>query len=182
MGASWPLVKYAPASTVSPHRFARALVWARLMLMWLARFVFGDARLPKWRHVVQRHEYASLDRLARLVRNLIVVRAVKLARLRRRPRTLRDFARPGFRRRMHPRQIVRAAFGARLRRALRHRDPLQRLARLLDALANLDVHAAACALRAKRGLTRLHALSSIAPPPVALAAGAGCAPQPADSS
>lgn len=95
----------------------------------------------------------SLDRLALMVKQLIFLRAAELARQRRRTRFTyfrygRDLRRP---------HLMRAAYGSRLRRALKRRGVVQRIAALMHALRNIDAYATPLAKRLKRRLTRLHA-------------------------
>lgn len=164
---------------ISAHRFARYVLWVRLMIVWAAALL-APLR-PNPRQVRQRGGLACTHELARLVRNLILVRTAQLSRRRHPPIRLRNHARPGFRRRMRVRQLLRAAAGARLRRALRGRAPAQRLSILLEALANIETHAASLVRRARRGLTRLHPLTLATPSADALRAAPACA-RPLDDS
>lgn len=152
------------------------------MLAWIARLLLAP-RPARRRHIRRRYSLVSLTALSRLVRNLIIVRAVALADVRdRRAPPPRNFARAGFRRRMRLSNLARAAAGSRLRRMLRHRDAGQHIAMLLDALANLDAHAAMLARRARRGLTRLRPLTLAAPSPNALGGVPPPPPAAADTS
>jgi hypothetical protein len=83
---------------------------------------------------------------------------------------------------MRRRHFMRSIFGSKLRRALDHRDPIARIAILIDALRHLDAWAARFAKRLRCGFMRLW---SIAPARVAADMLLGApAPSPAcvDSS
>jgi len=160
------------------HRLARLAAWARLMLGWIAMLMFSAGFKPNRRRL---HRYGDLSvhRLARMVRNLIIIRACQTApppTLRPPPR--RNFAPTGFARRLHPRGFLRACAGSRLRRALRARDPATRISLLLGALCNLD----AMATLVKRRLTRLRPVLPTRPPHDACRTLAALAPYATDSS
>ncbi|MGE4039345.1 MAG: hypothetical protein AB7F85_16500, partial [Hyphomonadaceae bacterium] len=165
---------------ISAHRFARYVVWVRLMVVWVAGLL-APLRASE-RHLRQRGWHACTHPLARLVRDLILLRTAQLSRRRHPPFAVRNHARPGFRRRMRVRQLLRAAAGARLRRTLRDRRPAQRLSLLLDALANIETHAARLVARARRGLTRLHPLTLVRALADPLPARPAPQPAAADSS
>jgi len=149
---------------VTGHRFARYVLWVRLMLVWVAGVLLANARPVSRRRIRQRYGFVSIDGLARLVRNLIILRGAQLGgNPRPRPNARRSDARPGFHRRTRPRNLLRATGGARLRRALKHRDPAQRIAILLRALSNLDSFAARLVRRLRHRLTRLRPLTPIRP-------------------
>lgn len=162
---------------ISAHRFARYVVWVRLMVVWVAGLLAPLHASPR-----QRGWHACTHPLARLVRDLILLRTAQLSRKRHPPFAVRNHARPGFRRRMRVRQLLRAAAGARLRRTLRGRRPAQRLSLLLDALANIETHAARLVARARRGLTRLHPLTLVRALADPLPARPAPQPAAADSS
>ncbi|MGE0185938.1 MAG: hypothetical protein AB7Q23_09105, partial [Hyphomonadaceae bacterium] len=115
-----------PPRPISSHRLKRIALWAMAMLLWIAALCGGAA--PKARHVQQRGD-TRLDELARMVRNLVIVRAVAMVTPPRRP------ARHGPRR--SARHYQRSCAGAEQRRLLRARDPLARVKRLIAALRDL---------------------------------------------
>lgn len=150
---------------ISAHRFARLLAWARLALAWAAMMLFSDdAPLLDLRRCIRRFRLLSLDRLARMVRNLVIVRAAQMAGPRARRRTARSFAPPGFARRKRPARILRSCGGSALRRALRDRDPARRMTRIIQALRDIDQWARKLVRRLRRGLTRLRPLVMRRPP------------------
>ncbi|MGE0187673.1 MAG: hypothetical protein AB7Q23_17975, partial [Hyphomonadaceae bacterium] len=140
-----------PPTPISSHRLKRIALWAMAMLLWIAAVCGGAA--PSRRHLQQRGD-TRLDELARMVRNLVIVRAVAMVKPPRRP------ARHGPRRR--PRHYLRSCAGAELRRLLRARDPQHRVLRLIAALRDLAAYAARLARRLARGLTRLAPLAAAA--------------------
>jgi hypothetical protein len=134
---------------LNQHRLRRLALWTLAVLSWIAAMLFSD-RPVTFRHVQQRFDLISLPWLTSLVGKLIIVRAGELARLRcakhiywRRGRDIR------------PPHLFRSVLGARLRRALTHKDARVWIANLIAALHNIDVHAARLAKRLRRGLTRL---------------------------
>lgn len=165
------------STPISARRLARLTAWTRLVLVWFAMFLFAPSPPDNLRRV-NRFGFLSLDALALCVRDLIVIRAAQMiaAAPQRRPRL--DYATTGFRRRLHPRQLIRAAAGARLRRALRHHDPATRISILLAALRDLDRFARAIA----RKLTRLTPIVIAAPRAVRLCTQIQPIPCAADSS
>jgi len=120
------------------------------MMHWAANVLDLDTPAGRRRNR-QREWYFSLGNLLHLVRNLILLRAARMAMPRRPHRAQRIHHRlPAARL-----QFFRRLAGARLRRALKHSDTATMLARLADALRNIDHHARAIVRRLKRGLTRL---------------------------
>lgn len=124
----------APHSYLSPHRRARIMLWALVVLAWLWRALAADAPIAR-RHRRRRFGWFDLGGMARLVRNLAIIRAGELAGLR-----------PGRHRRFDPRRRrvsswLRKAGGARLRWALKSRDSRRRIALLQGALKDLDTFA-----------------------------------------
>jgi hypothetical protein len=159
---------------LTPHRRQRLVLWALAMLAWMASVFAGG--VPTRRQLRQRG-HLSVPRLAMLVKKLILVRASEIARLRRGPPV---FFKRG--RDLRPRHILRSVIGSELRHALDHRDPLRRIAILIDALTHLDALATRFAVRLRRGIVRLWA---IRPAPMSAAPILGLpAPPPAcaDSS
>lgn len=141
---------------VTKHRLRRDALWALAMLSWLAAVLFG-ALTPSLRQLAQRCDALSLRALTRLVRDLLIVRALHIA------------GRPPRRGRMHywrrgrdlrRRHWVRSLLGARLRRRLKHNDLATHIAQLIPVLRNLDAYAA----RLARRLRRLHRLWRTVPP------------------
>lgn len=138
-----------PKRHLSKHRRARLIAWALAMLLWMASVLFAGAAFTD-RHARRRGARMSLERLARMVKLLIVSRAADFARMRRRARYVcfqhgRDLT---------PRGLIRAVIGARVRRALKRKAIDETIAVLIDALRRLDTHAAIVALRMRRRLTR----------------------------
>lgn len=161
-------------SYLTQHRRQRLVLWALAMLAWIASVVAGMK--PRRRHLDQRGDI-SLDWLAGLAKRLILIRAADMIAARpRRP----DFFKHG--RDLHRRHFMRSAFGSALRRALKHRDPVQRIVILISAVTHLDAWAARFTKRLHRGFSRLWAIAP-APTPAALILGPP-APPPAraDSS
>jgi hypothetical protein len=160
---------HLPKRHLTKHRRARLIAWTLAMLAWLA-WVFSADRAPKRRHMRKRYGFISLDRLARAVALLIVVRASERAG--RRTTSNPFFARIRGRQRW-PRHVTRSVIGARLRRALKHRDFTTRVAILIDALRRIDIWTATQVSRRRRGMTRLwpiHAAPQAAVPLITLAA------------
>ena len=112
-----------------------------------------------------------------------MIRTVEITRIEQRTRSTRDTSPVGFRRRINRAARMRATIGARLRKALKHRDTSERIRRLLAALADIDGFARHyLAPRALRRLTKLYAIVMCAPPADAVASGASPAPRAADTS
>lgn len=163
---------HKPPPLLTPHRCARLVAWAQAMLAWLATALFGAGALSgAWRL----RRYPLLDSIEHLVRGLAICRTIELAHLRERPRArlLHDTLGAGFRRRTERSEILRSIAGSRWRKALKHRDPAQRLQRLLAALADIDSFARRYLVpRAMRRLTRLFPVLPVAPPAVRVASRA----------
>ncbi|HJS80421.1 MAG TPA: hypothetical protein VJ748_07320 [Vitreimonas sp.] len=139
------------------HRRQRLVLWALAMLAWIASLFAG--REPTRRQLRQRHRRLSIHGLAMMVKRLILLRAADIAGLKRKRRPL--FFKHG--RDMRRRHFMRSIFGSKLRRALHHRDPIARIAVLIDALTHLDAWAARFAKRLRCGFMRLW---SIVPAPM----------------
>jgi len=133
---------------LSDHRHARLVAWALAMLLWMAGVLRGAGVTS--RHLRQRGG-APLHAAAHFVKQLIVVRAQRIARL----RTAGRFQYWRYGRLVLRRGVFRAIVGARVRKALRRRDPFAQLAALIDALAHVDSFARMVAARIRRRLTRL---------------------------
>lgn len=121
----------------------------------VAAAYFGNL-VTNRRHVRQRYRLLSLDKLAHLVRNLMIARAALLFGKPRPTRSTRDHARRGFRRRILIGNGLRAIAGSRLRRQLNGGDDLSRFTRLAHMLWNLDRYTETFfKRRVQHGLTRL---------------------------
>jgi hypothetical protein len=77
---------------------------------------------------------------------------------------------------------MRSIYGSKLRRAFDHRDPLARIAILIDALTHLDAWAERFAKRLSCGFMRLWSIAPAPMPAVALLAPLASPPAGADSS
>lgn len=79
--------------------------------------------------------------------------------------------------------MMRASLGSRLRAALRHRDPRERIARLLSAIGDLDGYARRYLVRRMlRRFTKLRPIVIVALQACALVCQSIVAPVAADSS
>ena len=150
---------------INAHRLARLIVLARAVIVWAAA-VFFESLIPSRRRIRQRYGMLSIDKLTRMVRNLLIARVGQLARGRsttmRRPR---NYAPPGFRRRMRARNLLRSIGGGRLRRFMNAGGDAARFARILQIVGDLDTYARAFLLRrAENGVNRLMPLLAIRPP------------------
>ncbi len=143
------------------------------MLSWIAAVLAG--RHVSARRLAQRGDI-SIAWLARLVTNLLMIRAGQLRPFGRgRPqywRHGRDLRRSHF---------VRSILGAKLRRALRHKDLVTQIARLINVLTHLDTYAVRLAHNLRRRGRLWHKAPSIAPAAPLLGAPAP-SPALADSS
>jgi hypothetical protein len=163
-----------PRSKLTAHRRQRIILWALTMLHWFAKTLL-DYRIVTKRHLAQRGDY-SLHWLTRLVTNIALHRARdflgRVPNIKHHRRHGRDLRR---------RHIRRSLIGARVRHALKHKDIATHIARLIEALRNIDHTARQLAKRYRR----LRRLWSIKPPIAPCAARYGAlAPSPAscDSS
>lgn len=146
------------------------------MLAWIASLLAGGA--PGARHLRQRRCAMSLHGLARTVKRLILQRAADIAGLRRKHRPI--LFRHG--RDLRRRHFARSILGSKLRRALNQRDPVRRVAILIDALTHLDAWAARFARRLRCGFMRLWSIPPAPTPAIALVAPLALPPACADSS
>jgi hypothetical protein len=162
----------APRPYLTSHRRRRLVLWALTMLAWIASLLSGA--VPLSRHWRQRYRKISLHGLALMVKQLILARAAEING--QRPKRRLIYFKHG--RDLRRRHFMRSAYGSKLRRALRHRDPLARIAILIDALKHLDAWAQPFAKRLRRGFTRLRAIVAApepaAPLPDAPADALGC--------
>jgi len=161
---------------LTPHRLQRFILWTLAMLAWFGALMFVNAPLSP-RHAMQRGDISPAW-LTRAVTALLIIRALHILGRTPRPRVyywVRNFGR-------RPSHFGRSLLGARLRRALKHKDPATHVARLVALLRNLDGyagHLARC-LRGRR--RRLLRLTPPIAPATALASSPPCAPALADSS
>lgn len=156
----------------------------RTMLVWAALILFSPSASANRRHIRRRYWFLSLDPIEELVRILCLVRAVELARRRasRRP-MVRPIVGANFGQRAHRGALMRAHIGAPLRKALKHRDPRQRISRLLAALADIDGMARRYMLRrVLRPLGKLWAITIRASVADACVSAPALAPCAADTS
>ncbi|MGQ0533700.1 MAG: hypothetical protein ACT4OF_13565, partial [Caulobacteraceae bacterium] len=163
-------VRYCPrmktrTRLLNPHRFAQIVRWAQAMLAWLALVLCSETARIDRRHIRQRYRFVSLDWIERLIGALVLIRTVEITGIEKQPRSLRNAAPTGFRRRIKRAGRRRATLGSRLRKALKHRDPRERIRRLMAALADIDAFARRYLVpRALRRLTKLYAIVMTAPP------------------
>jgi hypothetical protein len=153
------------------------------MLAWLAALFFDDAPSTNRRHIRQRYGYAAIGWAERLIANLALIRAVELSGVAARfyPNK-RNAAPTGFRRRMRG-VSLRAALGARARKAIRSPDAFKRIQLLIAAFADIDAFARRYLVkRAITRLTRICAIIMIAPPAEAVRTLAAPAAAAADTS
>lgn len=129
--------------TLTAHRRQRIILWALTMLHWFARTLL-DYRIVTKRHLAQRGDW-SLYWMTRLVTNIALHRARDFLG---RVRTVKTFWRYG--RDLHRRHIRRSLIGGHLRRALKHKDPATHIARLIEALRNIDHYARQLVTRYRR--------------------------------
>ncbi|MEZ5970355.1 MAG: hypothetical protein R3C31_00930 [Hyphomonadaceae bacterium] len=163
---------------VTEHRLKRFAAWAMLSALWTAKLLFTTVRLHR-RHVRQR--WFDLDHLARIVAAILVVRAVQLHPIRRRPRSQAERlnAPAGCRRASNQRLPMRAIFGARLRKRLYAHDPFRRIGLLISVLRHLDAFADQVGARGRRGFTQQRGIMLSCPAndarPLLLASEIACA-------
>lgn len=167
---------------LNQRRASRVILWAQTLLSWVLLLFYSSKSPINRRHMRQRYGLLSLECIKRIVCALIVVRAVEIAGLRGGSgKWRRNAPPPGFRCRSRTAGIMRASIGARLRRALHHRDVCERIMRLLAAFSDIDGFARRYFV-ARGRLTRLRPIVIAAPLAfacVSLAAPTICA---ADSS
>ena len=143
---------------LTQHRLQRSILWTLAMLSWFAAVLFDNRPIGK-RHAKQRGGL-SLAWLTRMVSALIMIRALHI--IGRTPPLRQRYWMRGCDTR--PSHFIRSLLGARLRRALNHKDPATHVAQLMRVLRNLDSYAAHLA-RCMRGRRRrlFRTLPSIAP-------------------
>lgn len=160
---------------LTQHRRQRLVLWALAMLMWIASVLASG--MPTRRHLRQRCRKMSIHALTRMVKHLILLRAADIAGIKRTRRVFfkrgRDLRRP---------HLVRSILGSKLRRALKRRDLIQRIAILTDALINLDAWAARFAKRLGCGFMRLSSIPPAPTPAADILAPLASPPVCADSS
>ena len=151
-------MRIAHPSSLTDHRLARFMTWARLFLVWLAGAFAGFVGdVPRRR----------LDQVARMVGELMFLHVA--ARVRPPPTGAHRHGRLSA-------ISQRAAVGSRLRRAMRGKDFAARLVAILGIMRDAEIHIAKLARRLAGGLTRLRVIAlapepgpHIAPPPLARA-------------
>jgi len=157
---------------LTQHRFQRLVLWTLAMLSWFAAVLLSRRPITK-RHLYRRGD-VSLAWLRLRVRDLLIIRAAEMLG--------RVIRRPNWRNARMPSHFRRSLVGARLRRALKHKDPATHIAKLVAVLRNLDAHAAELARHIRTRRRRLcHKAPSIAPA-VALFGAPALTPALADSS
>lgn len=147
---------------LNQHRASRVILWAQTLLSWALLLLYSSKSQINRRHMRQRFGLLSIEHVKRTVCALIVVRAVEIAGLRGGSGRWRRNAPLGFRCRPRTAGIMRASIGARLRRALCHRDVRERIVRLLAAFSDIDGFARRY-LVARGRLTRLRPIVIAAP-------------------
>lgn len=173
---------HKPPHPINAHRLARLIVCARGMIVWAAA-VFFDGLFANRRRIRQRFGMLSIDKLTRLVRNLMIARTAQIAGVRRLRRPHRDDTRSGFRRRKRARKVLRSIAGSRLRRFMKQGGDAERFARLIHMMHNLDAYARSFLLRrAANGVNRLVPILPVRPPHDAVRALAAPMPALADTS
>jgi len=156
---------------MNPHRsnpaqkrkLARLIAAAWLTLAWIGAALFTDTLRIDRRHIRRRYYWLNLDRIARVIACLVVSRAGAMMPSVNRP-PVRDFTGSGFKRRLRRTRMLRAFFGSKLRKALKHPDIARRYARLVRALLDIDALARRIVRRLKRGLSRLRPILPLRPP------------------
>jgi hypothetical protein len=166
---------------ILPKRYLlRLIVWAEVMVVWAATVLLCE-RAATRRHMRQRYGFISIEKLTRLVRNVMIVRAAQFLP-RRSPRPWRAAARSGFRHRPL-RMRLRSVAGSRLRRFLQAGSFTRRLTRLVHIVRNLDAFVRKFLLRrAENGVNRLSPLIVARPPQDAIQTRPAQTPALADSS
>jgi len=167
---------------ITDHRLARLTLWALSILVWAAGALFGNGR-AKRRHIRQRYGALSIGKLTHMVRNLLLIRAARFQRAPLMLKHWRIYTQPGFHRRRAPRNKLRSIAGGRLRRFMTHGSLMQRLARLIRIVRNLDLYARRFMLRRVRnGATRLLAIQLTRAVQEAASGTRAPQPLPTDSS
>jgi len=163
-----------PKRHLNRHQRQRLLLWALAMLRWIASVLFAG-KIVTHRQLNQRHRKMSLEGLERMGIQLLVLRAVDVARLRQ-PKRYRFFRHGCSLLRRH---YFRSLLGSRLRRVIKRKDLHGRIFALIDLLRRMDHYAALLGARMKRQLTRLYPIAlgptSAAPLPRAPAFTPVCA-------
>jgi hypothetical protein len=141
---------------LSTHRLRRLALWTLTVLHWIAANLIHQRAITP-RHRTQRGDI-SLQWLARLVANLIAIRALHILGAQRKA----SYWRHG--RDLRRRHYRRSLLGSKLRRALKHRDLATHIAQLITLLRNLDKEGARLAFRIRHRLRRLwRIMPAIAP-------------------
>jgi hypothetical protein len=135
---------------ITQHRLQRLILWTLALLHWIAAVLFAN-RPAHARHWRQRGD-TSLTHLSRWTAALIMTRALHLLRAHPRRRRFHYWRRTFSAR---PSGFCRSLLGAKLRGALKHKDPATHIAQLIAVLRDLDTYAARLAFRMRHRLRRL---------------------------
>jgi hypothetical protein len=131
------------APPISAHRIHRYHRWMLLWLTWFAAFLKQARAFAPFSAQATAIAHRWLDRIERLLVNIVLLRAAPHVRLNNTPKHSP--------RRKTETQMLRAIIGSAMRRALRSKDMNQRIAALSQ---NVDVLVARLLKRLPRGLTR----------------------------
>ena len=154
-----PRMKSPRRFLTTTHQRQRLVLWALAMLSWIAAVLFAGKEITH-RQLRQRYKRVSLESLTRMTIHLIVIRATELGRWpRRKPR----FWSRGCDLRV--RHLMRSLVGSKLRRALKSKQPEERIEALKYVLHHLDVFARYVA---RRRLTRLRPIKPTPAPAITL--------------
>lgn len=161
-------MQQATSTQTNARKLARLIGYAQLVMAWVMAVLFS-ATPPNvsWRQARTRLCYFSANKLARIIRHLVIARAGEMMLRRRRPRRIspRNYAPAGFTRDIRRGAMLRAFAGSALRKSLKHRDLAARFAILAAAIRNIDALARRLVRHLKgRGCTRLYAMIALRPP------------------
>jgi hypothetical protein len=131
------------APPMSEHRLNRYHRWMLLWLTWFAAFLREARACAPFSAQATAIAHRWLDRIERLLTSIVLLRAAPHVRLNNTPKHSP--------RRRNDTQMLRAAIGGVMRRALRSKDLNQRIAALSQ---NVDALVARLLKRLPRGLTR----------------------------
>jgi hypothetical protein len=131
------------APPISQHRLHRYHRWMLLWLTWFAAFLQQARAFAPFSAQATAIAHQWLDRIERLLTNIILIRAAPHVRVMTPPKHSP--------RRRRETQMRRAVMGSALRRALRSKDLNQRIAALSQ---DVDALVARLLKRLPRGLTR----------------------------
>jgi hypothetical protein len=131
------------APPISEHRLNRYHRWMLLWLTWFAAFLREARAFAPFSAQATAIAHRWLDRIERLLVNIVLLRAAPHVRLNNTPKHSP--------RRKTETHMLRAVIGSAMRRALRSKDLNQRIAALSQ---DVDVLVARLLKRLPRGLTR----------------------------